>query len=525
MPAKRISMRKVYEVLRLKWAAQLSDREIAHCVGLARSTVADYLRRAQEAGLSWPLPQDLDHDALEHRLFKHPPQSGRRRTLPDWRVVHEELRRDGVTLLLLWDEYRSAYPNGYSYTRFCELYRAWRGTLDVVMRQSHRPGEKLFVDFAGQTMPIVDRDTGVVTEAQIFVAVLGASSYTFVYPTPSQDLRSWIEAHQKAFRYLGGVSELLVPDNLKAGVTEAHRYEPEINPTYADMAEHYGTAVLPARAGKPRDKAIVEVTVQIVERWILAPLRNQTFFSIAELNDAIGPLLKELNERPFQKLPGTRRSMFEELERPVLRALPSLPYSFATWMKRRSGIDYHVEVDGHYYSVPYQLAKKVFDLRLTATTVECFLRGRRVASHLRSLRRGSHTTVREHMPKAHRQYAEWTPERIERWASKVGPATAELTRRIIASRRHPQQGYRSCLGILSLSKAYGDERLEAAARRALSIGAKNYRSVASILKSGLDHQPLPEPGEQLSLPIDHENIRGALYYVNNGRMSVHNRRN
>jgi transposase len=291
------------------------------------------------------------------------------------------------------------------------------------------------------------------------------------------------------------------------------------------MAEHYGVAILPARAKKPRDKAAVEVSVQIVERWILAPLRDRTFFSIAELNDEIRRLLGELNERPFQKLPGSRRTMFEEIERPALRALPSLPYSFGTWMKRRAGLDYHVEIEGHYYSVPYQLAKNVFDVRLTATTVECFLRGRRLAAHARSMRRGFHTTVKEHMPKSHQQYAEWTPERIASWASKIGPATDELTRRIIASRRHPQQGYRSCLGILGLTKAYGDARLEAAARRALSIGAKSYKSVVSILKSGLDQQPLPEAGEQLRLPIDHENIRGALYYINNGRESVLNRRN
>jgi transposase len=400
-------MRKIQEVLRLKWAAQLSDREIANCVGLARSTVADYLRRAEEAGLSWPLPADLDQDDLEDVLFKRPLQMKRARSLPDWSRVHQELRRDGVTLMLLWNEYRSAYPNGYSYTHFCELYAAWRGKLDVVMRQSHRPGEKLFVDFAGQTMPVIDRETGAISEAQIFVAVLAASNYTFAYATPSQDLRSWIDAHQKALAFYGGVSELLIPDNLKSGVAKAHRYEPEINPTYADMAEHYGMAILPARAKKPRDKASVEVTVQIVERWILAPLRDRTFFSIAELNDEIRRLLMELNERPFctgtgaEKLPGSRRTMFEEVERPALRPLPSLPYSFATWMKRRAGLDYHVEIEGHYYSVPFQLAKNVFDVRLTATTVECFLRGRRIASHARSLRRGFHTTVKEHMPKSH----------------------------------------------------------------------------------------------------------------------------
>jgi transposase len=515
MPAKRISMRKIHDVLRLKWAAELSSREIAQATGVARSTVSDYLRRAEEAGLSWPLPDGLDHAALERVLFKQPERPSRARPLPDWAVVHRELRRKGVTLWLLWEEYCAAHAGAacYSYTRFCELYRAWRGSLDVVMRQTHAPGEKLFVDYAGQTVPIVDPTTGVVREVQLFVAVFGASNYTFVVATEGQDLRSWIGAHEEAFRFFGGVPRIVVPDNLKAGVSKAHRYEPDVNPTYQDMAEHYGVAVIPTRSAAPRDKAKAENGVLVAERWILARLRNRTFFSIGELNEAIGELLDALNDRAFQKLPGCRRTAFEELDRPALGPLPSQRYVFAEWRKRRAGLDYHVEVDGHYYSVPYREAKKVFDVRVTANTVECFLKGRRVASHVRSPRPGQHTTVREHMPKAHQQYAEWTPERIAAWAEKIGPATAELTRTIIGSRRHPEQGYRSCLGILRLAKAYGEVRLEGACRRALAIGARSYKSVASILKSGLDQQPLP--GQAHDEPIEHENIRGALYYINN----------
>jgi transposase len=508
-------MRKIHDVLRLKWVAELSNREIAQATGIARSTVNDYLRRAEEADLSWPLPEGTDHDALEQRLFKIPPRPTASRALPHWKVVHKELRRNGVTLWLLWEEYcaENAGAACYSYTRFCELYSAWRQSVDVVMRQSHAPGEKLFVDYAGQTVPVVDRTTGQAKEAHLFVAVLGASNYTFAVPTEGEDLRSWIGAHEAAFRFFGGVPQIVVPDNLKAGVTKAHRYEPDVNPTYQDMAEHYGVAVIPTRTAAPRDKAKAENGVLVAERWILARLRNRTFFSMGELKEAIAELLGELNDRPFQKLPGCRRTAFEELDQPMLGPLPPRPYVFAEWRKRRAGLDYHVEVDGHYYSVPFEHAKKVFDVRVTASVVECFLGGRRVASHMRSPRRGHHTTVREHMPKAHQQYAEWTPERITAWAEQIGPATAELTRAIISARRHPQQGYRSCLGILRLSKAYGEPRLEAAAQRALAIGARSYKSVSSILKSGLDQQPLP--GQASDEPIEHENIRGALYYINN----------
>ena len=422
-----------------------------------------------------------------------------------------ELKRKGVTLFLLWEEYKSTHPNGFQYSWFCQHYRAYAGKLDLVMRQTHRAGETMFVNYAGQTVPVVNRDTGELREAQIFVAVLGASSYTFARASWTQSLPDWIDAHCRAFTFFGGVTDTLVPDNLKAGVTHPHRYEPDLNPTYADMAAHYGVAVLPTRVAKPRDKAKVEVAVQVVERWILARLRHQTFFSLDELNRAIAELLVSLNERTFKKLPGSRRSLFEQLERPALSSLPATPYVFATWKKVRVNIDYHIEVERHYYSVPYQLVKLQLDARISAHTVELFHRAKRVASHRRSNLPARHTTVVEHMPRPHREYAEWTPKRLIDWARQSGPHTAQLVSHILSSRRHPQQGFRSCLGILRLAKTYSKERLEAACHRALTIGATTYKSVESILKHNLDSQPLPKPAAS-SLPITHDNLRGPDYF-------------
>jgi transposase len=424
---------------------------------------------------------------------------------------YRELRRKGVTLSLLWHEYKAAHPEGFQYSWFCDQYRAWAGKLDVVMRQEHRAGEKLFVDYAGQTVEVVDRHTGEVRQAQIFVAVLGASNYTYAEATWTQQLPDWIGAHVRAFEFLGGTSEVVVPDNLRSGVSKAHRYEPDLNPTYAELARHYGVAVLPARARRPRDKAKAEVAVQMVERWILAVVRHRSFFSLAELNREIARLLERLNTRPFKKLPGSRRALFEQLDRPALRPLPAQPYVFAEWKKVRVNIDYHVEVDGHYYSVPYPLVRKQLEARFTARTVECFYKGQRVASHLRSPLKGRHTTVGEHMPASHRHYAEWTPQRLIRWAEKTGPATAAVIQTIIERRVHPQQGFRSCLGILRLGKGFGEERLEAACRRALRLGACSYKSIESILRQGLDRKALPEPQEQ-ELSIEHTNLRGSQYY-------------
>ena len=393
--------------------------------------------RAQRAGVLERAWETWSGEELEQRLYPAVRRPARReRPEVDWLYVHNELKLKGVTLSLVWQEHREQYPAAYQYSRFCELYGAWRRQLDVCMRQVHRPGEKLFVDYCGATVSVVDAGTGEVRQAQIFVAVWGASSYTFAEATWSQGLSDWIGSHVRAFEFAGGLTEMVIPDNLRSGVHRACRYEPEINPTYQDLAVHYRLAVMPARVRKPRDKAKVEAGVQLVERWILARLRHRQFFSLAELNQAIRELLGALNDRPFRKLPGSRRSQFESLERPALRPLPEERFIYAEWQKARVHIDYHVEVDGHYYSVPYQLVSQQLDVRLSAKTVECFAKSKRVASHLRNFRRGAHTTQGEHMPQAHRAYAEWTPERLVRWAQKSGPSVAGLIATVMATRVH-----------------------------------------------------------------------------------------
>jgi len=512
MPAERLSMRKTREVLRLTWALGLSGRKAAGSAAVARSTVSECLRRAAAAHLTWAQVEALSDAQLEARLYPPPPRpAAGARPLPDWQVLHEELRGKGVTRFRLWEEYRQSCPEGYAYSRFCELFRAWGRQLDVVMRQDHKAGEKLFVDYAGQTVPLIDAESGEVSEAQIFVAVLGASNYTYAEATRSQGLADWTASHARAFSFLGGVPELVICDNLKAGVGSAHRYEPEINPTYQELLAHYGCACLPARVARPRDKAKVENGVKYVETYMLARLRGHTFFTLVELNAALAAVLTGLNEKPFQKLPGSRRSQFLALEQPRLAPLPASPWVFAEWLRVKVGIDYHVEVRGHYYSVPYQLVSERLDVRLTAATVECLRGGKRVASHLRSARRGGHTTVAAHMPRAHRAYAEWTPQRLVRWAEETGPETARLVAAIMAARAHPQQGFRSCLGLLGLGKRYGAARLEAACGRALLVGGTSYKSVRSILAAGLDQQEPPAaPPRQLAL--EHENIRGPHYY-------------
>lgn len=513
MPKKRLSMRKIKEVLRLKYELGHSNREISRSCGIGSSTVSDYLQRARRAGIEWPPPEELSEQALEEALFPPPPAAGTERMTPDFAEVHKELKsKKHVTLNLLWQEYKEQYPEGYQYSWFCEHYRLWTGKLDLVMRHEHRAGEKLFVDYAGQTVDIIDRHTGEISSAQIFVAVLGASNYTYAEATGSQQLADWVGSHVRTFAFLGGVPELVIPDNLKSGVSKSCRYEPDINPTYHDMARHYQTVVLPARVRKPRDKAKAEAGVLLVERWILAKLRKHTFFSLTELNREIRKLLEQLNNKRFKKLPGSRKSCFEQLDKPALKPLPMSPYELSYWKKATVHIDYHVEVEGHYYSVPHSLAKKKIEIRYTKSVVECFFRGKRVASHPRSERRGQHTTVEMHMPEAHRKYLEWTPDRFKRWAAKIGPETLCLTETLLVKRDHPQQAYRTLLGILRLGKAYGDLRLEAACRRALHINALSYRSVESILKTGLDQKPLPETVTEKK-PVSHPNIRGAAYYT------------
>jgi transposase len=505
-------MRKIKEVLRLKFDNQLSKRQIAQSCSIAHSTVSEYLRRFRQASLNWPLPEEIDDNQLEQLLFPRPQiGSPHRRPQPDWSYIHQQLRRKGVTLMLLWQEYKELYPNGYQTSQFCHLYRQWAKQLDPVMRQEHRAGEKMFVDYAGMTVAVFDMQSAKMRDAQIFVAVLGASNYTYAEATWTQTLPDWIASHTRAFNYFGGVAQVVVPDNLKAGVSKACFYEPNINPTYLDMANHYGTVVIPTRVRRPKDKAKVEVGVQIVERWILARLRDRQFFSLPQLNRAIADLLPELNGKPFQKMPGSRQSMFESIDRPALKPLPAQAYQYAQWKKATVNVDYHIEVARHYYSVPHTLIKKRIDVRITDTTVECFYKGKRVASHIRSHHKARHSTIKEHMPKSHQKWAQWTPDRFMRWAAKIGPHTARMIERILDSRPHPQQGFRSCLGILRLAKDFGDARLEAACRRAVSIGGTSYRSVESILKHNLDQKPLPEHPDN-DTAVEHGNIRGAQYY-------------
>ncbi len=514
MAARRLSMRKIKEVLRLHYEKGLSAREIARSLDIGRVTIRNYLVRVQRAGLGWPLPPEMDEATLEHRLFSpFHPVFQQKRPMPPMEYLHQELKKKGVTLQLLWHEYKEKNPEGYQYSQFCRLYHQWAQKLDPCLRQEYRAGEKLFVDYAGQTMQITDPETGEIQEAHIFVATLGASNYTFAEATLSQDLPSWIQSHVHAFEFFQGVTEILTPDNLKDAVTRSCRYEPDLNATYRELAEHYEAVIIPARVARPRDKAKVESGVLQVERWVLAPLRHRTFFGLGELNEAIRVQLEFLNNRPFEKLQATRKSLFETLEKPVLKPLPTHRFVFAQWKTARVNIDYHIEVDRHYYSVPYQLIHEKVEVRLTATTVEVFLKGRRVASHLRSYIPGKHTTLPEHMPKSHQKYLEWTPSRIIQWAEQIGPQTQNLVRLILESRAHPEQGYRSCLGLLRLGKQYSTERLEAACARALAFKACSYKNVESILKNGLDQQPLPSTSTQARLPLlEHENLRGREYY-------------
>jgi transposase len=514
MAARRLSMRKIKEVLHLRYEKGLSARQIAKSLDIGRSTIRDYLERAEQAGLGWPLPSELDETSLEHQLFPsiHAiPQEKRQMPSPEY--LHQELKRKGVTLQLLWHEYKEKNPDGYQYSQFCRIYHQWTEKLDPRLRQVYKAGEKLFVDYAGQTMEITDPETGEIHEAQIFVATLGASNYTFAEAPLSQDLPSWIQSHVRAFEFFQGVPEILTPDNLKNAVTRSCRYEPDLNATYREMAEHYGAVIIPARVGKAKDKAKVESGVLQVERWVLAPLRHHPFFSLAELNEAISKQLEILNNRPFEKLEGTRKNLFETLDKPALKPLPAHRFVFAEWSKAKVNIDYHIEVDHHYYSVPYPLIHERLDVRLTDVTLEVFFKSRRVALHRRSYMKGKHTTLPEHMPKAHQQHLRWTPSRMIRWAGQIGPHTQNLVTLILESRPHPEQGYRSCLGLLRLEKRYSTERLEAACARALAFKAYSYKNVESILKKGLDQQPLNTSSPQTRLPLlEHENLRGREYY-------------
>ena len=514
MAGARLSMHKTREILRQKWCLSRSHREVARSQGVSVGTVSATLRRAQEAGVSdWAAVESLSEADLGARLYR-PACSGSRPT-PDPLWIHTERQRKGVTLDLLHHEYLAQHPDGYRYTQFCEIYRRWCKKRRLSMRQVHRAGEKLFVDYAGHKPKVVNRNTGEEREVELFVAALGASSFTYAEATETQRVADFIGSHSRALAFFGGVPELVIPDQLKSGVTRACRYEPGVQRSYDEWSRHYGTTIVPARTRKPRDKAKVEVAVQVVERWILARIRNETFFSLGELNTRIAELLEELNARTMRAYGQSRRERFDAIDRPALRPLPHESFELAEWKQARVNLDYHVELHRAFYSVPHALVHERVEIRFTATSVEVFHKGQRVALHRRPsyFAPGGYATIPAHMPKAHRQHLAWSPTRLIHWGQSVGPKTGELIEAILEHRPHPEQGYRSCLGILRLAKQYGNQRLEAACDRAVRVRARSYRHVQSILKNGLDRVPLPKAElETQALPLTHENVRGGDYY-------------
>jgi len=507
-------MRTIRDILRLTFEAKLSQRQIARSLNIGLGTVSQHLKRAQAVELSWPIPDDMSDTVLESLLFPEQATTTRGGFVePDYAVMHKELKKKGVAKQLLWEEYKQIYKdNGYQYSQYCQRYRNWVKTLQRSMRQIHNAGEKLFIDYCGPTIPIVNPDTGEVYQAQIFVATFGASNHTYAEATRSQQKVDWIQSHVNAFEFFGGVPEVLVPDNLRSAVTKTCRYEPVINDSYQHLARHYKTTVIPARPYKPKDKAKAENAVLIVERWVMARLRHHTFFTLAELNQHIRFLLDDLNNRPFKKLPGTRRSQFEALDQPVLQPLPSQPYCYTEFKWARVNIDYHIEYDKHYYSVPHHLVKHQIEVQATRDIVRLFFKGKQVAAHPRNQLKGAHSTDATHMPQSHRKQSEWSPERLLSWAKKTGPNVTRLVTIFLEKKRHPEQACRACLGLLNLSRSYDATRLDNACARAIAIGALNVRSVRSILEKGMDQLIDTPSSTQEASCSEHSNVRGPSYY-------------
>ena len=515
MAQERLSMRKIKEIIRLRLECRLSVRQVARSCDTARSTVDDYLQRTAAAKLDWAAVAGMSETELEMRLFppgaeKPPPPT---RPLPDFVWIQQELRHHknvNLTLAQLWQEYMERHPNGFLYSRFCELYREWQKTQDLCFRQDHRGGEKVFVDYCNGLF-LTHPQTGEKIPTQFFVATWGASNFTYAEASLSQSLSSWIGSHVRAFDYFGCVPRIVTSDNLKSGVTKACRYEPDVNLTYAEMAEHYGIALIPTRPLKPRDKAKVEAGVLIAQRWILAALRHRTFHTSADMNAAIRELLEKLNGRLMRKLKKSRRDVFEEMDKPHAKALPEKPYEFAEWRKATVNIDYHIAVDQHYYSVPFRYLRDGVDVRLSAAMVEVFQRSERIAAHPRSFEKHRYSTLVEHMPPDHQKYVEWNPARITAWAAKTGPSTVRFVEALIKSKTIPEQAYRACLGVFRLAKSYPVLRVEAACERALRYNACSFKSLRLILEKSLDQQKDESTLTASSLPR-HENIRGEGYY-------------
>lgn len=507
----RLSMRKISEIFRQHHQLGNTYRQIARSLNISTSTVSSYLERGKAAGWSWPLPA-LSEDELHNRLFPNESKhANKKKPVPDWEWVNQELSRKGVTLRLLWQEYRQTMPDGLSYGKFCDAFRVYRKSISPVMHQVHKAGEKCFVDYAGMTVPWIDAETGEIHEAQIFIGCLGASQFTFIEATATQQLPDWIQSHTHMFEFFGGVPTIVVPDNLKSGVTKAHRYDPDVNANYQLMGEHYGVAIVPARAVSPKDKAKVENIVGTIERQVLAVLRDETFTGIAEINEAIKPLGNKLNTQSFQKMQTSRQQLFESIDRPALKPLPSTRYQFSVWKKAKINIDYHFIFEKHFYSVPWQYIHHAVDIRSTVNTVECFYKGERIAAHAKNTKRYGYTTLEAHMPPAHLAHKQGSsPERLKSWAEKIGPKTASFIQHMMTARPFPEQAYRACLGVLRLAAQYGEVRLEHACTRGLEVGATRYQQIQNMLKNNIENEPINETTH--SAVLHHHNIRGPKYY-------------
>lgn len=509
----KLSMRYINEILRLRYDAKLSQRDIARSVRVSVGSVNQYLARATQADLTWPLPAGMDQKALIKALFPDQPPSSRSGFVePEWPSVQVELRHKGVTKQLLWEEYCQCHPhNAYSYSQYCHRYQVWLGQQRRSMRQIHKAGEKLFIDYCGPTVAIINPQTGEIRNAAIFVAVLGASNYSFAEATWGQSLCDWLESHVRAFEFFDGTTTILVPDNLKSAVSKACRYEPDMNRSYKALAEHYSVAVIPARPRKPKDKSKAENGVLLVERWVLAKLRHETFFSLAALNIRIKELLEQLNNKPFQKLPGSRRSQFETLDKPALRPLPSLPYRYVDIKKVKVGIDYHIGYRNHFYSVPHQLVGKQLEVHASSNCVQVYNLDTLITTHPRKYAAGF-TTNPAHMPENHRAHGAWTPARLLNWGATIGPYTRQMVQQLIDDKAHPEQAYRACLGLLNLNNHYGSKRLENACRLGITEGLRYVKNIRNILKHNRDQKPATSEETKPTLNQHHENVRGSKHY-------------
>lgn len=514
MATERLSMRKTRQIIKRRMLQKMSVREVADSLDVGIGSVYNVIKRFKATSLDWPSVCELSDDQLEQRLYETvtPPKSNR--DMPSMEYVHQELHRAGVTLQLLHIEYLEQNPGGYKYTQYCEYYRRWLKKKKLSMNQIHPAGKRMFVDYSGKRPQIVVQETGECIKVELFVAVLGASSYTYVEATRTQKSADWIGSHRRSFEFFGGVTELVVPDQLRSGVSKPCWYEPGVQRTYDELADHYDTTIIPARGRRPKDKAKVEVGVQVAQRWIMARLRNETFFSLAELNKRISELLVDLNNRTMRKYKKSRRELFETLDKPALKALPLTEFSFGRWkLNATVHLDYHVQFENRYYSVPFQLRGEKVDIQANALSLEIMHKNKRVTSHIIRDGKGLYSTKSEHMPKSHRAYSEWSPSRFMSWAEKIGDSTERLVTAILEERPHPEMGFRSCLGILRLEKQYGADRLEKASARAFFARARSYKHVEAILKNGLDKTPLPETSDEpQQLSLNHENVRGPDYY-------------